>query len=253
MTTLRHWDSLLSSSVQGPPGPSGTSEESVGDVEDIGEMQLKLALRNGAGASSFSDVYAINQVQVGTTASGKATLTPVHVEVGAAGKARLQATAPTDEGHLQVDPSTGRAYVYSGAAACELSLVRYTPPVLYHKAADASALAALAEHTVFEAPPYAVTITEIWFRPDANFLPPASPNTAEFSFTAYDSDGVVYGSGAGGSSPDIGNVDAFNKMSFVVSPAISVPADGFVTLSIAKEGTGFSVPAGTFALVWSIA
>lgn len=251
--TLRHWDSLLSGEVAGPPGPSGTSEEAVGDVEDVGGMQLKLAVRDEAGASAFSDVYAVTQVQVGTAASGKATITPLHVEVGASGKARLQATTPTAAGHVQIDPSTGRAYVYSGAAARELALVRYMPPVLYHKSVDASDMATLTEHTVFEAPPYAVTISEIWFRPDDNFLPPASPDLAIFAFLAYDSASVLSGGGASGDSPTIGNVDARDKASFVVSPAIAVPANGFLTLSIEKEGAGFTVPSGTFAFVWSTA
>jgi hypothetical protein len=249
--TLRHWDNLLSGEVAGPPGPSGTSEEAAGDVEDLAGMASKLAVRDSSGDAAFRQIAVAIQLEVGTASSGKASLEPTHVEVGASGKARLQATTPTATGHIQVDPTTGRAFVYIEGEARELVTFDYVAPAIARKAADSSAMTTLAEHTVFEAPAVDGEIYAIRWRPDADMFVNTSPDVAIVEFLTRDADGdAVGGVTATVAIGGTGDVDAFDVYSFSVGSPISLPADGAVTLSIEKEGAGVQIPSGSFAIYW---
>lgn len=247
--TLRHYDALLSSSVQGPPGPSGTSEESSGDVEDVAEMAAKLVVRDESADAAFRQVAAVELVEVGTTSSGKAALAPTYVEVGSGDKARFQATTPTVEGQLQVDPATGIPSVFVDGAAREVALDRDLMPYTFTIPEDATALAATPEHPVWDGLPYDVEITGGWIRPGDMIAAHAS-DIAVVTIRARNNSGVeVGGVVADTSTSGLGDVDPFERGVFDVTP-FTVPADGMVTIEITKEGAGTQLPAIAITLAW---
>ncbi len=238
MTTLKHWDDLLSGEVAGPPGPDGASQGAVGDVDSVSGMQSKVAVRDSAGDSAFRIVAAATRVEVGTTATGKAS---------------LQVAAPTAAGHLQVDPTTGIASVYRSGAARELTDVRYLAPFMVHKqSVDASALSVIAEHPVIDRLGVAIELTGISLRFYGSVTANQS-NYAVFEIKVHAANGdiltTIIGETNNGET-GTGNISTYEVVELDAEWPVSVPSDGFVSFLMYKEGFGVELPSGCCAIRW---
>lgn len=237
--TLQHWDNLLSSDVAGPPGPSGTSEEAVGDVDDVPSMADKLVVRDPLGDAAVRRFGAAEYVEVGNTG---------------AGKARFQTTTPDALGQLQVDPTTGRASLYVGGEARGVALESELPPIWFRKDADADALYEVAKTTVIDGLSFDVDITGIQWRPSAGMNPATGGDIAGFVFNFYDAEGGLILGVAADTTEDettgLTPLDAFESVAIPGSFPVVLPAGGYVTFEMIKEGTGYTVPSGMFTISW---
>jgi hypothetical protein len=237
--TLKHWDGLLSSDVAGPPGPSGTSEEAVGDVDDVPSMAEKLVVRDAFGDAAMRRFGAAEYVEVGNTG---------------AGKARFQTTTPDALGELQVDPTTGRANLYVNGEARGVALESELLPIWVRKDADAGAMSEIDKTTVVDALGFDVEITGIKWRPSASMNPSTDGNVAQFEFVFYDdTGGLILGASADSTEDEplgLTPLDAFEQIDIPGAFPVTVPAGGYVTFKMAKEGTGYIVPSGLFTISW---
>jgi hypothetical protein len=236
--TLQHWDGLLSSNVAGPPGPSGTSEEAVGDVDDVPSMAEKLVVRSGLGDAAVRR-FGAEYVEVGNTG---------------AGKARFQTTTPDALGELQVDPTTGRASLYVNGEACGVALESELLPIWFRKDTDAGPTTEIARTTVVDGLGFDAEITGIQWRPSAGMNPATGGNIAQFNFNFYDAEGgLILGVAADATEDEplgITPLDAFESAAIPGAFPVTLPAGGYVTFQQIKEGTGYTVPSGMFTISW---
>lgn len=237
--TLQHWDNLLSSDVAGPPGPSGTSEEAVGDVDDVPSMADKLVVRSDLGDAAVRRFGAAEYVEVGNTG---------------AGKARFQTTVPDALGQLQVDPTTGRASLYVNGEARGVALESELLPIWIRKDADADDLYEVDETTVIDGLGFDVDITGIQWRPSASMNPSTGGNVAQFTFNFYDAEGgLILGVAADTNEAEpygLTPLDGFERIAIFGAFPVTLPAGGYMTFQMIKEGTGYTVPSGVFTISW---
>jgi hypothetical protein len=229
--TLRHYDYLLSSTVQGPPGPSGTSQESAGDVDDVPEMWSKIAVRDESGDAGFRRAKAAERFEVGTTDSGKAY---------------IQSTVPTSTGEFQIDPATGRPSAYVGGSASALALERELPAFVVSLPADAAAGSTFAERPVVDGLAYDLEIDSVHWRFGDDVIGDGT-NYAQLQITIRDAAGAIVAGGAVADTSDvephgIGFPEAFVPVEISFIGAFVVPAGGCIAIQMFKNGSGIQLP-----------
>ncbi len=226
--TLRHWNDALN-----------RTNEAVGDVDSIADAAGALVLRDANGDAALRRVNASQHVEVGTTDGGKV---------------RLQASAPTAAGHLQVDPTTGRLYAFVGG---RVVLIQDSITVAWPKyAIDAAATDETAATAIGAPPGFPWMVTDAFYIP-ASSLTANATNFATLTVGVSDpGDGAaVVGSVAiGVTTPSGANSTGdwvFGKKVQLTLQEQAFPfaATDYPTFRIQKGSSGVQVPRGLLVVI----
>lgn len=211
-----------------------------GNVDAPATLQGVLPVRDGNGDIAYRVVKAVQAVEVGNTAA----------------KARIQLTTPTALGHLQIDPATGRGYLFIDGTATEILVAKEMPrQITWTKSApDAAANTQTDEFTFAGGLDFDVEITGARFFPSGN-LTADNTNYAGLNLSARDPTNTLPADSLFSLTTQVTGLGNFTNWIPVTLPisggSYTLQAGWQLTFEIPKVSAGVVVPAGTLVLDYS--